>query len=123
MRAGARGYLVKGSAGADIAHAIEAAQHGNMVFGPAIADQMQRFFQSTPGTPTPFPELTDRETEVLRLVAARNSNAEIANLLYLSNKTVRNHISNIFTKLQVHSRTEAIQRGNEAGLNQRTPDD
>ena len=118
MRAGARGYLVKGSAGADIAHAIETAHHGSMVFGPAIADQMQRIFQSTPGAPTPFPELTDRENEVLRLVAARNNNAEIADLLFVSHKTVRNHVSNIFTKLQVHSRMDAIQRAKDAGLGQ-----
>ncbi len=117
MRAGAKGYLVKGSAKADITHAIDVARHGGMVFGPAVADQMQRFFQNAADKPSPFPELTDRELEVLKLIAAGDNNSEIAARLYVSNKTVRNHISNIFTKLQVHSRTEARQRARDAGIN------
>ena len=117
MRAGARGYLVKGSAKADITHAIDVARRGGMVFGPAIADQMQRFFQNAADKPRPFPELTDRETEILKLIAAGDNNSEIAALLYVSNKTVRNHISNIFTKLQVHNRAEARQRARDAGIN------
>jgi len=121
MRAGARGYLVKGSTGPEITNAIHAAHQGSLVFGPAIAETLHRIFDSSPGAPSPFPDLTDREVEVLRLIAARRTNAEIADRLYLSDKTVRNHVSNIFTKLQVRSRREAIERATTAGLNENSP--
>lgn len=114
MRAGAKGYLVKGAGRADIKHAIDVARHGGMVFGPAIAAQLQHYFQGTSDTPSPFPELTDREIEVLKLVAKGRDNNEISQQLYLSSKTVRNHVTNILTKLQVHSRTEAKQRARQA---------
>jgi DNA-binding NarL/FixJ family response regulator len=118
MRAGARGYLLKGADQADIVHAVRALAGGTAVFGRSIAQRMIEFF-STPRVSRAvdiFPDLTDREREVLTLIAEGKNNSDIARLLFLSPKTVRNHVSNIFTKLQVADRAQAIVRARKAGL-------
>jgi DNA-binding NarL/FixJ family response regulator len=119
MRAGARGYILKGADQAELRRAIHAVARGEALFGPAIAARLLTFFASSPTNPPPvFPELTDREREILGLIASGRGNAEIADLLFLSPKTVRNHISSIFSKLQVADRAQAIVRAREAGLGQ-----
>jgi DNA-binding NarL/FixJ family response regulator len=116
IRAGARGYLVKGSTQVEILNAIRAAASGEAVFGPAIASRLAAYF-SGPGAPAAaFPELTPREREVLELVASGEGNDAIARRLRLSGKTVRNHVSNIFNKLQVVDRAQAIVKAREAGV-------
>lgn len=118
MRAGARGYLLKGASQEEIARAIRAVAGGEAIFGPAIAQRVIGYFARSggaAGTPA-FPELTQREREVLELIAQGRANASIARHLFLSEKTVRNHVSNIFSKLQVADRAEAIVRAREAGL-------
>lgn len=118
MRAGARGYLLKGADQEDILRAIRAVADGEAIFGPSIAPRVIGFFASPQATtpPVPFPELTDREREILSLVAKGMGNQEIAHRLSLTEKTVRNHVSTIFGKLQVAGRPEAIVRAREAGL-------
>jgi DNA-binding NarL/FixJ family response regulator len=116
MRAGAQGYLLKGAAQADILRAIEAVARGEAIFGPAVARRVLRYFASAGSRPDAFPELTTREREVLDLIAQGAGNEAIARRLGLSGKTVRNHVSNIFAKLQVATRAEAIVRAREAGL-------
>jgi DNA-binding NarL/FixJ family response regulator len=118
MRAGARGYVLKGADQEEILKVIRAVAAGEAHFGPEIARRLMGFFSTPrPAAPTEaFPELTTREREVLDLIAAGHNNREIAKSLYLSPKTVRNHISNIFTKLQVADRAQAIVRAREAGL-------
>jgi len=122
MRAGARGYLLKGADKEEMLLAIRAVARGEAVFGPGIARRLIRYFSSPPEAKparTPrsvFPELTDREREILDLIAAGKNNQEIAGHLFLSLKTVRNYVSNIFTKLQVADRAQAIIRAREAGL-------
>jgi DNA-binding NarL/FixJ family response regulator len=117
MRAGARGYLVKGASQAEISQAITVVAGGGAVFGPGIARRMLDFFAAPPAAGTaPFPDLTPREREVLDLIAAGLSNTAIAGRLGLAAKTVGNHISAIFGKLQVATRAEAIIRAREAGL-------
>jgi DNA-binding NarL/FixJ family response regulator/class 3 adenylate cyclase len=122
MRAGARGYVLKGAHHDEILQAIRAVATGQAVFGPAIATRMMNFFQGlNPATKTgtavqPFPELTEREREVLVLIAQGVSNKEIAEKLVISMKTVSNHITNIFGKLQVADRAQAIIRARNAGL-------
>ncbi len=118
MRAGARGYILKGADQDEMLRAIRAVASGDALFGPSIAARLMTFFAS-PSPPDTFPELTTREREVLRLIAQGRNNADIANSLYLSPKTVRNHISNIFSKLQVADRAQAIVRAREAGLGNR----
>ena len=115
MRAGARGYLLKGAGQSDIVHAIAAVAGGTAVFGPSIAQRLIDYF-ATQRTAAPFPELTEREREILNLIAGGNNNTAIANRLYLSTKTVRNHVSNIFSKMQVADRAQAIVRARKAGL-------
>lgn len=115
MRAGARGYLLKGSSQTDVSRAIHAVADGDVIFGPAVAERVLRLF-SSPVTEAPFPGLTPREREVLDLIAAGVNNAGIATRLALSGKTVGNHISNIFAKLQVSGRSEAIAMAREHGL-------
>ena len=121
MRAGALGYLLKGAEQEEIIRAIHAAAHGEAIFGPAIAHRLIDFF-THPHTPTApaFPELTDREREVLDLIAAGQPNGAISRALFISPKTVANHVSNIFAKLQVADRSEAIVRARQAGLGERT---
>jgi DNA-binding NarL/FixJ family response regulator len=117
MRAGARGYLLKGADQEEIVRAIRAAAAGEAIFGPEIAARVVSHFASGSGSTTSaFPELTDREREVLEMVAAGKGNATIAHELVISLKTVRNHVSNIYTKLQVSDRSAAIVRAREAGL-------
>jgi DNA-binding NarL/FixJ family response regulator len=118
MRAGARGYLLKGADAAEIARAVQAVAGGEAIFGPSVARRVLEWFAAPrPAAVTAvFPELTEREHEVLDLIAAGRSNSDIAGVLVLSPKTVRNHVSNIFTKLQVADRAEAIVRAREAGL-------
>ncbi|MBV9135349.1 MAG: response regulator transcription factor [Chloroflexi bacterium] len=117
MRAGARGYVLKGADRDEILRAIHAVASGEAIFGPAIAQRLMNFFGAgSPRTTTILPELTDREREILSLVAQSRGNAEIGEILSLSPKTVRNHVSNILTKLQVADRTEAALRAREAGL-------
>ena len=117
MRAGARGYLLKGANQGEILRAITAVAEGEAIFGPAVARRVAEFFAGTPAPATdPFPQLTVREREILALVAAGRSNPQIAAELYLSPKTVRNNVSNIFAKLHVADRAEAIIHARTAGL-------
>jgi DNA-binding NarL/FixJ family response regulator len=120
LRAGARGYLLKGALKAEILRAIRGAASGEAIFGPAIARRLMQYFAAPRPTPRDlFPELTEREREILELIAQHRTNPEIAERLYLSQKTVRNNVSNIFAKLQVADRAEAIIRAREAGLGRR----
>jgi DNA-binding NarL/FixJ family response regulator len=117
MRAGARGYLLKGVDQAEVLRAINAVSSGEAIFSPSIARRLIHYFSTLEKTVSPiFPELTDREREVLARIAQGNTNAAIAEKLVLSPKTVRNHVSTIFSKLQVASRAEAIIRARDAGL-------
>jgi DNA-binding NarL/FixJ family response regulator len=117
MRAGACGYLLKGAEQEEIVRAIRAAAAGEAIFGPEIARRVIAHFASGAGSATAaFPSLTEREHEVLELVAAGKGNATIAHDLMISLKTVRNHVSNIFTKLQVSDRSAAIVKAREAGM-------
>jgi DNA-binding NarL/FixJ family response regulator len=116
MRAGARGYVLKGAEQHEIARAITAVAAGEAIFGPAVATRVLAYFATPPVTPAPFPELTAREREILDLIAAGHNNRQIADQLGLSAKTVANHISAIFAKLQVADRTQAILRARDAGL-------
>ena len=122
MRAGARGYVLKGAHHDEILQAIRAVAAGQAVFGPAIAARMMNFCQGlnpagqAAHSAAAFPELTEREREVLTLIAQGVSNKEIAEKLVISMKTVSNHITNIFSKLQVADRAQAIIRAREAGL-------
>ncbi len=121
MRAGARGYVLKGADKAEMLRAIHAVANGEALFGPAIAKRLVNFFQDVRGMknlapPRAFPELTEREAQVLDLIARGYNNTEIAEKLLLSTKTVSNHISNIFSKLQVADRAQAIVRARQAGL-------
>ena len=125
VRAGARGYLLKGAVQEETLRAIRAVASGEAIFGPAIAERLIQYFSSihvdaTNGPAQYFPQLTDRELEILSLIARRKSNADIAAHLVLSPKTVRNHVSNILSKLQVADRTEAMHAAWTAGLG--TPD-
>jgi DNA-binding NarL/FixJ family response regulator len=116
LRAGARGYLLKGADREQIRRAIQAAASGEIVFGADLAARMLGFFTASPAPPPVFPQLTDRERQVLELVAQGRANAAIAARLSLSYKTVRNHVSNILTKLQVADRAQAIVQARDAGL-------
>jgi DNA-binding NarL/FixJ family response regulator len=122
MRAGARGYLLKGADQEEIVRAIRAAAAGEAIFGPEIAARVISHFATGPGsTSSAFPSLTEREREVLEMIAAGKGNATIAHELVISLKTVRNHVSNIFTKLQVSDRSAAIIKAREGGLGGPSP--
>ena len=110
VRAGARGYLLKGADQEQILRAVYAAASGEIIFGTELAARVLAYFTAAQAVPAIFPQLTDREREVLELVAQGRSNADIAARLQLSQKTVRNHVSNILTKLQVADRAQAIVR-------------
>ena len=118
MRAGARGYLLKGANQADVVRAVHLVAAGEAMFGPAVAQRVIEFFARprSAAAPIAFPQLTDREHEILDLLAQGHPNATIATRLRISDKTVRNHVSNIFTKLAVADRAQAIVRAREAGL-------
>lgn len=118
MQAGARGYLLKGAVKSEMLRAIRDVAAGAAIFSPAIASRMMTYFNQIQQRPAAyaFPELTAREREILQLMAQHQTNQEIARQLHLSPKTVRNYTSNIFAKLQVADRAEAIIRAKEAGI-------
>jgi DNA-binding NarL/FixJ family response regulator len=117
VRAGARGYLLKGAQRGELLRAVRSVASGEAIFGPGVARRLMAYFaRPMPSAGAAFPELTEREREILDLVARGHSNAEITASLVLSPKTVRNHISNVFSKLQVRDRAEAIVRAREAGM-------
>ena len=117
LRAGARGYVLKGASHGETLRAIRAVGNGEVIFGPGVAARVTKYFAAPPGrAPQPFPELTDREREVLQLIAHGSTNETIADTLVLSLKTVRNHVSNICGKLQVADRAQAVIRARDAGL-------
>lgn len=117
LRAGARGYLLKGAEPDEVVRAITTVAGGGVVFGAVLASRIADFMTGKPQTgTTAFPGLTAREHEVLDLVAAGLSNGQIAARLFLSQKTVRNHVHAVLTKLQAADRAEAIIRARDAGL-------
>jgi DNA-binding NarL/FixJ family response regulator len=118
MRAGARGYVLKGAKHDDLLRAIRAVGNGEAIFSPTIAVRMMDFFavMRPAKLPQVFPELSDREREILNLIAEGYKNPEIAEQLVISPKTVRNHVSNILSKLQVADRAQAILKARDAGL-------
>lgn len=117
LKAGARGYLLKGADRVELVRAIRAVASGEALFGPAIARRLVTYFAQRPALEASvFPELTEREREILDMVARGLSNPDITSRLVLSPKTVRNHVSNIFSKLQVADRAQAIVLAREAGL-------
>jgi DNA-binding NarL/FixJ family response regulator len=116
MRAGARGYVLKGAQQEEIVRAIQAVAAGEAIFGPGIARRVLGLVAAPPAASDPFPGLTSREREVLGLIAAGARNAEIARKMSIAPKTVANHISAIFAKLQLTDRNEAIILARDAGL-------
>ncbi len=120
LKAGARGYVLKGAGPDEIIRAILAVANGEAIFGPGVATRLLDFFASRPAAVAreALPDLTDREREILDLIARGKTNSEIAQALYLSPKTVSNYVSNIFSKLQVADRVQAMLRAREAGLGQ-----
>jgi DNA-binding NarL/FixJ family response regulator len=123
MRAGARGYLLKGADRGEIGRALSAVSHGEAIFSASVAQRLMQYFSAahTSRPEQAFPQLSDREREVLELIGQGQSNTAIAKRLVLAPKTVRNHVSRIFTKLQVADRGQAIIRARDAGLG--TPKD
>lgn len=121
MRAGARGYVLKGAGQDEFLRAITAVAAGEALYDPTIARRIVQFF-NTSRRDLPlnvFPDLTDREREILDLIASGHSNPVISNRLGISDKTVRNHITNIFSKLQVTDRVQAVMRARSAGFGHR----
>lgn len=117
MRAGARGYVLKGARHEEVTAAIRSVQRGEAIFGAGIAARMANYFAHlTPTVEDSFPELTRTERDVLRLLAEGLQNPQIAERLFLAPKTVRNNVSSILTKLNVADRTEAALRAREAGV-------
>ncbi len=121
MRAGAHGYVLKGADGAETLRAIYAAASGEAIFSPTITQRLTEYFATLGGdskasSAQAFPNLTEREHEILSLMAEGYTNNAIASRLYLSPKTVRNYVSSIFTKLEVSDRSQAIVQAREAGL-------
>jgi DNA-binding NarL/FixJ family response regulator len=121
LRAGAAGYLLKGAGPDEIDRAVRGVAAGDAVYGAGVADRLRAMFTAGPGTgpgaaPAPFPQLAERERDVLALMATGASNYEIASRLFLSDKTVRNYVSSIFSKLGVRDRAQAIVRAREAGI-------
>lgn len=117
MRAGARGYVLKGADQGEVEMAIQIVNSGGVIFSPTIAHRVMHFFATyQPVTAQIFPELTGREREILHLLAKGYNNATIAQRLIVSPKTVRNLVSSILSKLQVTDRAEAMIRAREAGM-------
>jgi len=118
IRAGARGYVVKGADESEMLRVVRATANGEALFGPALTERLMGLFSGAGSSVgrQPFPDLTEREREILGLIAQGYGNAEIAARLFLSPKTVRNHISSIFDKLQVTDRAQAMVRAREAGM-------
>ncbi|WP_428961268.1 response regulator [Micromonospora fluostatini] len=115
LRAGARGYVLKGARRVEIIRSVRVVADGEAIFGPAIATRLMGYFAGLDRGPA-FPDLTAREREVLALIAQHLTNPQIAQRLGLSQKTVRNHVSNIFAKLQVADRAQAISMARQQGL-------
>ncbi len=120
LKAGARGYMLKGASPDDVLRAIRSVASGDAIFGPEVAARLLDFFTTIrpAAMPNPLPDLTEREREILDLIARGRSNSEIANTLFLSPKTVSNYVSSIFNKLQVADRAQAMLKAREAGLGQ-----
>jgi DNA-binding NarL/FixJ family response regulator len=120
MRAGARGYVVKGAGRSDLLHAVHTVSTGGAVFSPTVAERLGGFFSGLAAQPgrEMFPQLSEREREVLDQVARGRDNRAIARELFLSEKTVRNQVSTILTKLDATNRADAIARARRAGLGQ-----
>jgi DNA-binding NarL/FixJ family response regulator len=117
LRAGARGYVLKDAHEEEVERAIRAVARGEAIFSPQVAEKVLAYFAvPKPAAPPPFPTLTEREREILGLVAQGHPNPAIAKELHLSTKTVGNYVSNVFTKLRVADRAQAIVRAREAGL-------
>jgi DNA-binding NarL/FixJ family response regulator len=123
MSAGARGYVLKGADKSEVLKTIRAVADGEVLFGSAIASRMTDFFRSVGSAPhiatrqaMPFPDLTQREYEILEFIAQGMSNPDIAARLNIAVKTISNHVSNIFNKLQVTDRAQAVIKAREAGL-------
>jgi DNA-binding NarL/FixJ family response regulator len=118
LRAGARGYILKDAEESEMKRAIQAVGRGEAIFSPSIATRVIDFFSASRGAipDEVFPELTGREREILSLIARGETNAAIAEQLSIALKTVRNHVSNIYSKLQVADRAQAVIRAREAGL-------
>jgi DNA-binding NarL/FixJ family response regulator len=118
MRTGARGFVVKGAGREDLLHAVRTIAGGGAVFSPSVADRLGGYFSGLASQPSRevFPQLSEREREVLELVARGYDNRRIARELFLSDKTVRNHVSNIFTKLDAPDRASAVERARRAGM-------
>ncbi|HEX9018947.1 MAG TPA: response regulator transcription factor [Anaerolineaceae bacterium] len=118
MRAGARGYLLKDADRDELVRAIQAVYRGEAIFSPSIAQRMMIYFSALPksASAAAFPELTERELGILQHIAQGENNAAIARELSLSLKTIQNHVSNIFSKLQVADRAQAIIKARDAGL-------
>lgn len=123
MAAGACGYLVKGASGDDALRAIRSVAAGEVILGPEVAAEVLSRLDSnaSPASEPPFPDLTEREREILALIAEGYTNTAIAERLYLGQKTVRNYVSSIFRNLQVTSRVDAVIRAREAGLGPQPP--
>ena len=116
MRAGARGYLLKDARLEDVVRAIDAVGRGEAIFSPSIAGRLLAYFANNRPVTMAFPELTAREHEILALIAHGRTNEQIAEQLVVSIKTVRNHVSTIFSKLQVADRAQAVVLAREAGM-------
>ena len=118
MRAGARGYVVKGAGRRDLVQSVRTVAAGGAVFSPEVADRLAGYFTGLAAVPgrEAFPQLTEREREVLELLARGLDNRGIARELFLSDKTVRNHVSHLLAKLEVETRSEAVLRARNAGL-------
>ena len=118
MRAGARGYVLKGAKHDEMLRAIHAVHSGEAIFSSSIADRMMNFFTASRAviSQETFADLTEREREILILIGQGKTNVAIASELTISVKTVRNHVSNIFNKLQVADRAQAALRARDAGL-------
>lgn len=120
LKAGARGYLLKGASYSELAQALRSIVAGGAVFGTGMADHVLDRLAGR-ATTRPFPQLTPRELEVLTLLAKGSGNQDIARQLYLSPKTVRNHVANVLSKLGVPDRAQAIATAREAGLHTDQP--
>ena len=118
MRAGARGYVLKSADASEVLRVVRGVSEGDVHFGPSMAGRLKGYFSGEKPAVLgqPFPELTAREREILDLIASGLSNTQISRKLFLSPSTVRNHITNVFAKLRVASRAQAIIRARDAGL-------
>jgi NarL family two-component system response regulator LiaR len=117
LKAGGRGYILKDDDPETMLRAIRAVAHGESLLGPAVAQKVMRQFSALPGKqPSLADDLTPREMEVLKLIAAGLTNRQIAETLILSEKTVKNHINNIFSKLHVYDRSQAMLYAIREGL-------